>query len=73
MKLEKHAKKQGDSRNKQEKINFPHVQNRKDVTVALREPSLGPVFGVKGGSVGGGYARLCRWKTSFFTLPAIFT
>ena len=29
----------------------------KDVTVALREPSLGPVFGVKGGAAGGGYAR----------------
>ncbi|MBQ5972985.1 MAG: formate--tetrahydrofolate ligase, partial [Oscillospiraceae bacterium] len=28
----------------------------KDVTVALREPSLGPVFGVKGGAAGGGYA-----------------
>ena len=26
----------------------------KDVTVALREPSLGPVFGVKGGAAGGG-------------------
>ena len=29
----------------------------KDVTVALREPSLGPVFGVKGGAAGGGYAQ----------------
>ena len=28
----------------------------KDVTVALREPSLGPVFGVKGGAA-------CRWRT----------
>jgi len=30
----------------------------KNVMVALREPSLGPVFGVKGGAAGGGYAQL---------------
>ena len=30
----------------------------KDVSVALREPSLGPVFGVKGGAAGGGYAQV---------------
>ncbi len=29
----------------------------KNVVVALREPSLGPVFGVKGGAAGGGYAQ----------------
>ena len=29
-----------------------------DVTVALREPSLGPVFGIKGGATGGGYAQV---------------
>ncbi len=28
------------------------------VTVALREPSLGPVFGIKGGAAGGGYAQV---------------
>ena len=28
------------------------------VAVALREPSLGPVFGVKGGAAGGGYAQV---------------
>ncbi len=28
------------------------------VMVALREPSLGPVFGVKGGAAGGGYAQV---------------
>ena len=28
----------------------------KDSVIALREPSLGPVFGVKGGAAGGGYA-----------------
>ena len=27
-------------------------------TVALREPSLGPVFGIKGGAAGGGYAQV---------------
>ncbi|MBQ8320962.1 MAG: formate--tetrahydrofolate ligase [Clostridia bacterium] len=30
----------------------------KNVAVALREPSLGPVFGVKGGAAGGGYAQV---------------
>ena len=30
----------------------------KDVVVALREPSLGPVFGIKGGAAGGGYAQV---------------
>ena len=30
----------------------------KDVSVALREPSLGPVFGIKGGAAGGGYAQV---------------
>ncbi len=30
----------------------------KNVSVALREPSLGPVFGVKGGAAGGGYAQV---------------
>jgi formate--tetrahydrofolate ligase len=30
----------------------------KDTIVALREPSLGPVFGVKGGAAGGGYAQV---------------
>ena len=29
-----------------------------DVIVALREPSLGPVFGIKGGAAGGGYAQV---------------
>ena len=30
----------------------------KNVVVALREPSLGPVFGIKGGATGGGYAQV---------------
>jgi formate--tetrahydrofolate ligase len=30
----------------------------KKTTVALREPSLGPVFGMKGGATGGGYAQV---------------
>jgi formate--tetrahydrofolate ligase len=30
----------------------------KDTAIALREPSLGPVFGVKGGAAGGGYAQV---------------
>jgi formate--tetrahydrofolate ligase len=30
----------------------------KNAAIALREPSLGPVFGVKGGAAGGGYAQV---------------
>ncbi|MGL6144944.1 MAG: formate--tetrahydrofolate ligase, partial [Macrococcoides caseolyticum] len=30
----------------------------KNVMVALREPSLGPVFGMKGGATGGGHAQV---------------
>ena len=30
----------------------------KKTMVALREPSLGPVFGIKGGAAGGGYAQV---------------
>ena len=30
----------------------------KKTIIALREPSLGPVFGVKGGAAGGGYAQV---------------
>ena len=41
----------------------------KKAMVALREPSLGPVFGVKGGAAGGGYAQVVQWKISTFTSP----
>lgn len=34
------------------------AQLGKNVIVALREPSLGPVFGIKGGAAGGGYAQV---------------
>ena len=34
----------------------------KDVIVALREPSLGPVFGIKGGAAGGGYAQVVQME-----------
>lgn len=34
-----------------------HVMG-KNAIIALREPSLGPVFGVKGGAAGGGYAQV---------------
>ena len=35
------------------------VQSRaRNAMIALREPSLGPVFGIKGGAAGGGYAQV---------------
>ena len=41
-------------------IGLADAMNRlgKKTMVALREPSLGPVFGVKGGAAGGGYAQV---------------
>ena len=36
----------------------------KNSIVALREPSLGPVFGVKGGAAGGGYAQVVPLRLS---------
>ncbi|HBJ18469.1 MAG TPA: formate--tetrahydrofolate ligase, partial [Clostridiales bacterium] len=30
----------------------------REAVLALREPSLGPVFGIKGGATGGGYAQI---------------
>lgn len=47
----------------------------KRAVIALREPSLGPCFGIKGGAAGGGYAQVvpmedlnlhCRGRTSSF-------
>ncbi len=35
---------------------FDHIG--KDALIAIREPSLGPVFGVKGGAAGGGYSQV---------------
>lgn len=47
----------------------------KSVAVALREPSLGPVMGIKGGATGGGYAQVAPMEdiNLFFTgdFPAI--
>ena len=40
----------------------------KNVVVALREPSLGPVFGVKGGATGGGYAQVLPMEEAYFSM-----
>ena len=39
--------------------------------VAMREPSLGPVFGIKGGAAGGGYSQVLPMEDIIFTLRAI--
>ena len=45
----------------------------KKAVIALREPSLGPVFGVKGGAAGGGHAQSSpNGGTSTYILPVIF-
>ena len=43
----------------------------KKAVVALREPSLGPCFGMKGGAAGADTRRCCRWKTSTCILRGI--
>ena len=45
----------------------------KRAMVCLREPSLGPCFGIKGGAAGGGTRRSRRWRTSTSTSPATST
>ena len=37
--------------------------------IALREPSLGPVMGIKGGAAGEDILKWFQWKTLIFTLP----
>ena len=45
----------------------------KNAVAALREPSLGPVFGVKGGAAGGGYAQVSPMEDINLPSPAIST
>lgn len=44
----------------------------KNAIMALREPSLGPVFGVKVARRVAATHKLYRWKTSTYTLPVTF-
>ncbi|EPZ60923.1 formate--tetrahydrofolate ligase family protein [[Clostridium] sordellii ATCC 9714] len=44
----------------------------KNVLVALREPSLGPVFGIKGGAAGGGYAQVIPMEDINLHFTGIF-
>ncbi|MFB9777268.1 formate--tetrahydrofolate ligase [Brevibacterium otitidis] len=37
---------------------WPEVEGKRPAVLALREPSLGPVFGMKGGAAGGGHAQV---------------
>src|SRR5438477_1747909 len=39
----------------------------RDPLLCLREPSLGPVFGIKGGQPAAAWRRWCRWRTSTCT------
>ncbi len=43
----------------------------KNTIVALREPSLGPVFGMKGGATGAAMRKWFLWKRLICTLPEI--
>ncbi len=45
----------------------------KNAIIALREPSLGPVFGIKGGAAGADTLRLYLWRISIFTLQVTST
>jgi formate--tetrahydrofolate ligase len=42
----------------------------KKTVICLREPSLGPVFGMKGGAAGGGYAQVVPMEDINLTSPA---
>ena len=44
----------------------------KNVCLALREPSLGPVFGIKGGAAGGGYAQVLPMEDINLTFTGDF-
>ena len=49
-------------------------QSGANAAVALREPSMGPVFGIKGGGTGGGGSQvLAGRQISICTSPAICT
>ena len=41
-------------------------------TTCIREPSLGPCFGMKGGGAGGGFLKLFQWKILIFISTVIF-
>ena len=46
----------------------------KNACIALREPSMGPVFGVKGGATGGGYAQvapMAPWRLKSQNIPLV--
>src|ERR1700760_576585 len=40
---------------------FAHIGKR--ATIALRQPSMGPTFGIKGGAAGGGYSQVVPMET----------
>src|SRR5699024_1167751 len=45
----------------------------KKSVIALREPSLGPVMGIKGGAAGGGYSQVLPMEDINLHLQVIFT
>src|SRR3712207_6945635 len=40
---------------------FSHIGKR--ATIAIRQPSMGPTFGIKGGAAGGGYSQVVPMET----------
>jgi formyltetrahydrofolate synthetase len=50
---------------------FRHIG--KTATVAVRQASMGPVFGIKGGAAGAATARSYQWRRSICTSPATST
>ena len=48
-------------------------QSGANAVVALREPSMGPVFGIKGGGTAAARRKCCRRTISTCTSPAICT
>ena len=44
----------------------------KNATICIREASLGPNFGMKGGAAGGGYSQVIPMEDRTYTLPGTF-
>ena len=55
-------------------IGLTQALNRigKNACCVIREPSMGPVFGIKGGAAGGDTHKFYQWKKSTYTLQEIY-
>ena len=50
---------------------FQHIG--RTATIAIRQPSMGPTFGIKGGAAAAATAKWCPWSSSISISPATCT